>query len=544
MTRKTANVRVNQVGYRPIDVKHFVTDDAVGKQFEVLNDNGDIVLTGDLSQPIRDESSGETVCRGDFSALRAPGIYMIRIAGTDATSYPFKVAADVYHEATDALLKCFYFQRCGMELAPGYAGAWAHKACHTAHAAVYGEEGKMLPQRGGWHDAGDYGKYTVAAAKAIADLLLAYECYPSAFSRPIGIPETGGGIPDILHEVRYELEFLLNMQRAKDGAVFHKVSTRQFPGLAVMPEDDTAELVFSPVSVAASATFAAAMARSARVYRFVAAPFAEKCLAAAEKAWEWAAANRETGGFKNPPGIMTGEYGDQTIADEIYWASAELFRTTGQSRYLTAFHSALKEAMFPLCELGWADVAGYGTLAYLGSPQEQTDPEVRGRLLTEWLTRADEFMSNCERNGYLISLVPEQYIWGSNMVLLNQAMHLILAARFSGNMSYEEAALHHLHYLFGRNPVNLSYVTGIGTAAVQNPHHRPSIADGVREPVPGMVAGGPDRGLQDDCAKANLQGLPPAKCFIDHRDSYSTNEMAIYWNSPAVFVAACFNDVK
>ncbi len=475
--------------------------------------------------------------------MRANGTYVVRIPGI-GISYPFIVAQDIYNDVTDAMLKSFYFQRCGMDLEVRYAGVWSHKACHQGYGSVHGNITEQLPSSGGWHDAGDYGKYTVAAAKAVADLMLAYEFFPAAFERTMNIPESGNGVPDILNEVRYELEFLFKMQRSSDGAVYHKLTTKSFPGLSVMPEDDTAELVFSPHSYAASATFAAVMAMASRVYLMLDTSFAEECLKAAEKAWIWICENPTSGGFINPPDIHTGEYGDTVLSDEKYWASAELFRTTGRAVYHDAFQSALEQPDLLLYELGWADTAGYGTLSYLLCEHEHSNNITYQKLMRGWREQADKLRTRCDSDGYRISLTPDQYIWGSNMVLLNQAMHLIITTQFTGDDKYADAALNHLHYLLGLNAIGLSYVTGIGSDAVMNPHHRPSVSDGIFEPVPGMVAGGHNRNLQDEYAKGKLQGLPPAKCFVDHEDSYSTNEMTIYWNSPAVFVAAYFDGLR
>jgi endoglucanase len=98
--------------------------------------------------------------------------------------------------------------------------------------------------------------------------------------------------------------------------------------------------------------------------------------------------------------------------------------------------------------------------------------------------------------------------------------------------------MEHFHYILGRNSLNQCFVTGFGSKPIINPHHRPSVGDSIDDAVPGLISGGPNKNLQDDCAKEQLMGLPPARCFIDHKDSYSTNEITIYWNSPAVFVAA------
>jgi endoglucanase len=470
----------------------------------------------------------------DFTAFRGEGTFYLRAEGLQP-SYPFRIGAAPYGEVQSALLKSFYFQRCGVELLEAHAGEWKHDACHMAHGRVYGTD-EMRPSAGGWHDAGDYGKYVVPAAKAVVDLLLAYELYPEAWHAPIGIPESGNGVPDVLNEARFELEWLFLMQR-EDGAAFHKLTTHRFPPLNTMPEADTAELVFSPVSYAATGTFAAAMATASRAYRPFDAAFAERCLAAAEQAWSWLA-TAEAIGFRNPPDVTTGEYGDDTLADERYWAAAALFRATERRELLRDALATLERGGFSLTALGWADIGGYGTIDLLLAGEERIGRDAYDRLLAVWTEEARRLSSVAAADAFGVSLLPEDYIWGSNMDVMNRAMLLLLAARWTGRAEFEERATRHWDYLLGCNATGYCYVTGFGGRPVRHPHHRPSVGDGVERAVPGMVAGGPNRGLQDDAAKEHLAGHAPALCFVDHEDSYSTNEMTIYWNSPAAFVAA------
>jgi endoglucanase len=174
---------------------------------------------------------------------------------------------------------------------------------------------------------------------------------------------------------------------------------------------------------------------------------------------------------------------------------------------------------------------------------DQAGPTLHARLRDGWVDEARRLMTLSEQDAFGISLSPDGYIWGSNMNVMNHAMTLILASKLSGSPEYGQAARGHWDYLLGCNATGYCYVTGFGSKPVRFPHHRPSVGDGVDEPVPGMVAGGPNAGLQDDAAKAHLAGLPPAYCFIDDKDSYATNEMTIYWNSPAVFAAAYFTSL-
>ncbi|MGG6314014.1 glycoside hydrolase family 9 protein [Paenibacillus macerans] len=533
-------IAVNQLGYPAEAAKTFVAAGS-GGEFEIVDTaTGDVVYRGTTSAAAQDEAAGAAVCRGDFSELGTPGTYRICLNGESSAA--FAVGDDPYADLQQGLLKAFYFFRCGMELNERFAGPWKHPACHTAEGIVYDDPSLRLDSRGGWHDAGDYGKYTGPGAKAVADLLLAYEANPRAFARSVPLPESDGRMPDVLHECRYELEWLFKMQDPRSGGAFHKLTTKRFPALDVMPEDDLAELYFLPVSAAATGCLAGVMALAARIYRPFDEAFAGRCLDSARRAWLWlerTPAHPDGPGFQNPADVGTGEYGDASDLDERYWAAAELFRATGEAKYHEAFRR-LAALPFGKCELGWADMGGYGTIAYLFGDSAKTDAALHGSLRQELLEEAERLARRCAEDGYLTSLRPEDYIWGSNMVLMNNAMLLLIAGRLSEESRYRELALEHIHYLMGRNVLDTSYVSGFGDRPVRCLHHRPSVGDGVEASVPGLVSGGPNRNLNDDYMMEHLQGKAPAQCFIDHELSYAGNEVTIYWNSPAVFAVSQF----
>ncbi|MCT2535134.1 glycoside hydrolase family 9 protein [Aquibacillus koreensis] len=532
--QEARTITVNQLGYPATGKKIAVFTSPTGP-YQIINESGDTVYDGITTVARFDPISGTTVCYGDFSDITTKGKYQIKQG--NATSSMFEISSLPYQSLHHGLLKAFYFFRCGMELDEKFAGPWKHKACHTAEGIVHGEPDRKRDSSGGWHDAGDYGKYTVAAAKAIADLLLAYELYPSAFDQAIPIPETDGQTPDLLHECRYELEWLLKMQDEKTGGVFHKLTTLRFPGLDVMPEDDHADLYFSPISATSTGAFSAIMAIAARIYRPFDSSFADLCLEKSVIAANWLENNLDVPGFTNPSDVHTGEYGDDQDKDERYWAMAELYRTTGKQKYHDAFLQ-LAQQSFNKYSLGWADVSAYGTLAYLLNGEKHTDPTLFATFKTGLIAEANTLVTKSETDGYLISLSEQQYVWGSNMIVMNHAMILLLAHHFTDDDIYEDCALEHVHYLLGRNVHDISFVTGFGDRSVMHPHHRPSVGDVVFEPVPGLVSGGPDRNLDDEYVRETLQGKSAAQCFVDHKESYSTNEVTIYWNSPAVFVVS------
>jgi endoglucanase len=141
-----------------------------------------------------------------------------------------------------------------------------------------------------------------------------------------------------------------------------------------------------------------------------------------------------------------------------------------------------------------------------------------------------------QTNGYRISMTARDYIWGSNSVVANYGMQLLVANALRPNPRHVETAVENLHYLLGRNTFSLSFVTRVGANAFRNPHHRPSGADTNADPWPGLLSGGPNRSPQDPAMKKLPAGLPPAKMFLDEQESYASNEIAINWNAPLVFL--------
>lgn len=533
-------IAVNQIGYSTNGPKNamFIGE---GSKFEVIDkESGKTVYTGAIGDYKDDVSSGDKIGIGDFSKLTIPGTYYI-IAGGDTRSLEFTIADKPYNDVKKALLKAFYYQRCGMSLDKDYAGEWGHGACHVGDGYLYDEQDEHINVTGGWHDAGDYGKYVVPAAKTVADLMLAYEFSPNAFAESVNTPESNDNVPDVLNEVRYELEWMLKMQDVKSGGVYHKVATLNFPGF-IMPEDDKDKRYINAISATATADFAAAMAMVYRIYKPIDISFANKALDAAKKAWIWLQANPNASSFKNPLGVNSGEYGDSNDRDERFWAAAELYSATGEQMYDAYIKANYQDASFSKVSFGWSDVGGYGTISYLGLPKDKRDETVYGYLKSQFISGADKLLGIWQNDGYKVALTPNDYYWGSNGEVMNRSMFLIMANSISPNDDYIEAAYDQLNYILGRNALNQCYITGYGTKPVMHPHHRPSEADGIEAPVPGMLSGGPNSGRQDAVAENKIaEGTPPAKCYIDDVGSYSTNEIAIYWNSPAVFVAAYFD---
>ncbi len=523
--------KFNQIGYRPEDEKlvyfHGANDIS---SYDICDESGKVVYSAKTTNKKYSDAADEGVRIGDFSDFTQPGTYYINTSRMGKT-YTFTIGEDVYDNAFDSIVKMLYLQRCGCALTEEYAGDFAHGECHTREAIVHGTRTERIDVSGGWHDAGDYGRYVVPAAKTVADLLYAYEASPEAFGDDLGIPESGNGTPDILDETRYELEWMFKMQR-KDGAVYHKVNTKQFCG-NVYPELDIDPLYAFAISTPATADLAASMAVAARVYESVDPEFAAKCLASAELAWSFLEKNG-TIAFHNPTDTNTGEYPDENDGDERFWAAAALYRATGEEKYHDAVKAVAQSGNIYRGK-GWADIGSFGTLEYIGLDESMRDKDTYDALYNDFITYADTLLAVAEGEVYGISLI--EYPWGSNMIVADNGATLTQAYMLTGNEAYLDKAFMHFHYIYGLNPMGRSYVTGTGTRFPENPHHRISEAAG--EVMPGMLIGGPNQNREDPTAQTYIaEGTAPMKCYIDNLDSYSCNEITIYWNSPLIYLMA------
>lgn len=497
---------------------------------------------GALAAPALDAASGDRVAVADFSPITTPGKY--RLVAQGKTSEPFSIGGDIYRDPLRLAMRAYYGQRCGcvVDLGDGYR----HPACHIA-GAYHRSSGRGGPvaNHGGWHDAGDYGRYIVNCGITCGTLLWAWELYPEVLrGLSLDIPESGGKLPDYLAEIRWNLDWMLSLQDA-DGGVWHKQTSEQFCAFILPQQDHLTSYIIGTgappfKNTTATADTAAVMAVAARCYGPYDPAFAARCLAAAKRGWNWAVAHPNVP-FANPPGVGTGGYDDKHCNDSILWASAELWRTTGGAQYERAFLSGI-EALPPETAIkapSWPNVAPLAFWTYILSGRKTSEP-VKARILGSTAMAAQALIHRRASSGYGTTLAPEDYIWGSNSVAANHSLLLLIADRFEANPRAVQAALGNLDYLLGRNCFGVSWVTQLGTNPFQHPHHRPSAADGIPAPWPGLLSGGPNARPGDQIAHT-LPKLSPMRMWLDDQSAYSLNEVAINWNAPLVFLLAAAN---
>ncbi|MFI1172884.1 glycoside hydrolase family 9 protein [Streptomyces melanogenes] len=559
----TTAVRVNQFGYLPDGPKRatVVTTAAQSLAWQLRNASGTVVASGATAPRGADAPSGQSVQVADFSSYRGSGSgYVLAVDGSG--SVPFDIRANLYDTLRSDAMAFFYHQRSGIPIDASLVGsAYARPAGHLGVAPNKGDMSVPCQAtvcdytqdvRGGWYDAGDHGKYVVNGGISTWLMVNSFERAKRAGGQAalgdstLRVPERGNGMPDVLDEARWELDFLMRMQvpegKPYAGLAFHKVHDAAWTGMPLRPDQDAQARELHRPSTAATLNLAAAAAQCARVFRPYDAAFADRCLSAARRAWR---AAQSYPALYAPDADSTGggAYGDTQVTDEFYWAAAELYATTGESGYRDAVTSSTwhtSPTAFSAYGFGWADTAALGRLTLATVPNGLPATDL-ARVRSSVTSAADGYLSRMAAQGYAVPVPADGYFWGSNGEVAGDAVVMAVAGELTGDGRYRTGALETMDYLLGRNALGQSYISGYGTTSSQNQHHRfwaHQLDASLPHPPAGSLAGGPDSGLQDPVAKEKLPGCAPAACYVDDIGSYSTNEVAVNWNAPLAWLAA------
>lgn len=547
------NIKLNQLGFYPFGPKVAVlTASTPSNQFFILPVNGtDTLFKGTLSVEKQSAFSKTKTRIADFSGFEKPGSYIVYVPKV-GKSYPFKIEDNANRPVAISSLKGFYYQRVSMPLAEKFAGKWARPAGHSdtkvlihpSAASIERPAGTVISTPGGWYDAGDYNKYIVNSGITMGTLLSAYEDFPAYFETlKTNIPESGNGIPDILNEVLVNLRWMLSMQDPNDGGVYNKCTNATFDGM-VMPGVTKEPRYVVQKGTAATLDFAAVTAQASRIlrkYNTQLPGLADSCLKASINAWQWAKKNplieynQDEMNKTFQPVVTTGGYGDKRFQDEWFWAAAELFVSTQEGAYA---EEAASNFNGDLSLPSWSDVQMMGVYTVLRFRDFVPDYAKSNvdQLKDLFIQFADALLWKVQNNAFqtVMGQSARDFNWGSNANAANQGIVLVNAYLITKNKKYLDNAVSNLDYLLGRNATGYCFVTGAGSKSTMNPHHRPSVADGIEEPVPGLLAGGPNSGMQDKC---KYPFTDPELAYIDQHESYASNEIAINWNAPLVYLA-------
>ncbi|MDS1269517.1 glycoside hydrolase family 9 protein [Lipingzhangella sp. LS1_29] len=610
------SVRVNQVGYLPEGPKNatVVTEADNPLEWRLHDGSGAEVASGQTSPAGFDPSAGLDVHTVDFSDVSATGSgFHLAVDGEE--SYPFDIDSRIYDQLRHDSLGIYYTQRSGIEITAIEADGELHKeeyerpAGHVSefggddvnqgdlhvpclpndgvedHEGTpqeggythYGDEGWTCPEGyaldvdGGWYDAGDHGKYVVNSGISVYQLLATYERTHTAGVVDEGalddgtllIPERDNSIPDVLDEVRWNLDWMLAMQVPEGtemdiggetvdagGLVHHKLHDVAWTGLDTLPHEDPMPRYLHRPSTAATLNLAATAAQGARVFEAHDPDYADELLQAAQRAWDAARDTPEiyapnTNELDSNPG--GGPYDDENVGDEFYWAAAQLFLTTNADRYRDAvldspYHVGGEHAdIWRDTGFDWGFTAAAGRLDLATVPNTLPD---RDAVIDSVVEGADTYLDVQRDEPFGHPYNPGDYDWGSTHQVINNAVVIAAAYDLTGETIYRDAALEAADYVLGRNALNNSYVTGYGTHYSENMHSRWYASADRLPPFPdGKIAGGPNSGIQDPVAQDHLANCAPQTCYIDDIGSWSTNETTINWNAALAWYSSWAADM-
>lgn len=598
-----AKVQINQLGYLPAQDKRAVYVLPEGASNTPrdwsLSLNGTLVESGQTFPVGEDAASGNSIQWIDFDEVTTEGndyVLTVMEDGQAINSASFAIAGDLYTQLKKDALAYFYMNRASSEVEEDVVGADLARAaghpdvgvetyaCNSAlreqphlDPAFFDVDNCLeLDVAKGWYDAGDYGKYVVNGGIAVWTMMNQYErarhlgANAADFadgSLALPATETSNGIPDILDEARWQLEWILSMQvptgQPYAGMAHHKMHGDKWPTLPSYPAEDDSTRYIWPPSTAATLNLAAVGAQCYRVFTGIDDDFAAQCLSRAQTAYQAAENNvflrspytvqADDGGGAYEDNVLDPSVSDESfVADEYYWAATELYLATGNSEYADDMAAYAGHLAIPgsLSAFEWSMTAGLGTtsLAVAGKAWTANDTWVE-TARDNIIGAASHYAASTEES-YGLPFDATQTYWGSNSTVVNNMILLGLARDFSGcKAEYSNALQSAASYLLGRNPMDTAYITGTSAKAAEAPHHRVwAQAKVARFPAapPGVLLGGPNMSL-DNWERHALSLIPndcaPLTCYVDHMEAYAQNEVTVNWNAPLAWVLAYMDEM-
>lgn len=439
----TPGILVNQLGYITGSTKEVIF---VGREIPTLfhvveAQSGEIVYTGYPEDKEYNETLGEYNSYGDFTEFQTPGTYYIE-APILGKSYTFTIDDSIYDTVLQEATRQYYYNRCGITLTKEYAGEAAHNACHMEKALLQEDTSISLNVTGGWHQDETGQKDVVIAARTISALLLSYELHEDVFTDDSGIPESGNGVPDILDEIKYEIEWLLKMQDPKTGAIYE--------GITVYTQNNTVQgktvdSYIKPSSVEAEKAFAMALAKFSYLYQSYDTEYATNCLKAADRAWKHMELNETK----------------QTVDSLKFAAATELYRASGQNNFHNYIIEYLQSEEYRK-ELN--EIELIGCVTYI-STKHTVNVELCSKVVKTLMSQAEDIAKTAKQSVYLTAGNANQ---DNSDQLLLEMMYLSVVNHIISNHEYETVIENHLHYLLGRNGKAVSYIDYEGEENYEN----------------------------------------------------------------------------
>lgn len=525
--------KLNQIGFAPQGRKRFTISEIPGHpvtRFAIETTEGWTLYRDRLEPRLYNmsETTGEHVRCGDFTPLTRPGRYCVVANGK--RSYPFTITATPYGDLLHDAARAFYLIRANAPLSDPLTGIRHHASHQMDHRLMVG--GIRRDLSGGWYNAGDYGKWTNMAAISASHMMWLYELRPDTVSMlDLDIPNPYPGLPDLLAEARWGLEWLHRMQNP-DGSVLHKVDTEPDFAWGWMPENDPYYRHASGIGSLNAGVFVAVMAQAARVYAPFDEAFARSCAHAAQISWHWLA------DFPNLP-TRDPYYTDRDATQEKLWALCEMARLTDDDDRLESATDKLEKR--GVDSVSWTAPHILGALSLSQISTSRSADIARAAIFAT----AGAISARIAGDAYGFSTVRTDYDWGSAANALNDANTCLLAAELTGVPECRAAGVKLLDYILGNNSLGLCMLTGHGTHNIRRPYHWTFRTQG--QILPGWVSGGPNVMLSggDSLLETVIgRGVPPAKCLVDactDDGSWASNEGETSENAALVLALGLYD---
>ncbi|MBW3469975.1 glycoside hydrolase family 9 protein [Arthrospiribacter ruber] len=567
-------IRINQLGYLPEDSKIAVlfSHNTKPETIQLIQSRSDKLIKEIKPKRMEKENwGGFQYWEVDFSEIREEGEYFLQSKRSKTKSPVFKIGKNAFSNHQETLLEFMRQQRCGYN-------PTLDMVCHQKDGRTFFgpmPDSTFVDLSGGWHDAGDQLKYLITSSYATAHMLMAYKMYPDRFEDKVNAlgQAMPNGIPDILDEAKWGLDWIHKMHPAPDQ-LFHQVADdRDHRGFKI-PNKDNSDYGWGENSyrVGYFATgrpqglmqyqseatgianlagrSAAAMALAAKIWEedLNDPVFAEKCKKAALSLY---ALGREKEGYQQGNSYSAPyRYNEETWADDMEWAAAELYKLTGEAKYLD---QAKHYALMSNTEDSWTvrdSAAHYQLYPFINmghySLHEVADEDFKKILEGYYLDGIKYTLARAERNPFQIGI---PFIWCSNNLLTSLVTQVILYEKMSGDKSFEPFLTAQRDWLFGRNPWGTSMFTGIpeGGEYPVEVHTSTYVLLGME--VPGGLVDGPiSRYIYNNLIGLTLHNTDKFErvqnervVYHDDVGDYSTNEPTMDGTAGAILMMTHFS---
>lgn len=497
------NILVDQYGYMPggdkvCIIRNSATggvneqDFAPGTSYQVKRSADNSTVYSGSPVAWRDgqthQQSGDKVWRFDFSSVTQKGDYYILDVEKNVRSATFKIDNSVYNPLFRSAFKFYYLQRCGIDKKADFATKWADGSCHTHQGQDKNCRSVLNPDdptaekelSGGWHDAGDYNKYVNFTFAPLHQLLSAYEEFPVYYTDDFGIPESGNGLPDLLDEVKYELDWLLKMQE-NDGGVLMKVSTNEWTALSPASADNPVRR-YGPSAYSSTMSMASVFAHAAIVFGQTSGDqwkaYGQTLRNAALKAWAWC--DGKPYSFYDNQGFLSAnpEISEQDQFTRKAVAAIYLYKLTNNSEYA----SFVETSYGNLNPINWGywyefeETIEEALLTYTTLPgvPSGTVAAIRNSCKNSVNSNNTSYYPAYENgdDAYGAHMNDNNYTWNSNEFKAYIGTLFTMAADIGidpgKEAGYRKATDNYLHFYHGINPLGLSFLSNTYDEGAEN----------------------------------------------------------------------------